>query len=368
MRGLLKNTDYVLIILAIILVVIGIVGIYSAGYNSSDNTEYQKQMIWFGIGLVIMGITWVIDYNILGKLSYIGYGIFLALLVGVLFTTPINNARSWFDLGFFKFQPSELMKIVYILLLAKLLDGINVKGKKQINKLSNLLGILFVFIVPFLLIIKQPDFGTAVVFAFITIIMVFKAGLSYKYILVGVIIVVALVPLVYNFVLSEYQQNRIKVFLNPELDPLDSGYNAIQSKIAIGAGKVFGTGLLQGTQTQFGYLPVKSSDFIFSAISEEMGFVVSAAIVIIYTIMIIRMINISNTAKDNFGSLVAIGVAGMYIFHLIENVGMTMGLLPITGIPLLLVSYGGSSMLTSFISLGLLLSVSGRRQRSLFVR
>ena len=135
MRGLLKNTDYVLIVLAVVLVVIGIVGIYSAGFNSTDNTEYQKQMIWFGVGLIVMGITWVIDYNLLGKLSYVGYGIFVALLIAVLFTTPINNATSWFDLGFFKFQPSELMKIVYILLLAKILDGINTKGKKQINKI-----------------------------------------------------------------------------------------------------------------------------------------------------------------------------------------------------------------------------------------
>lgn len=368
MRGVFKNSDYLLIVCAVILVIIGIIGIYSAGYNSTDNTEYQKQIIWFGIGLVVMGGAWLIDYNLLGKLSYAGYGVFLALLVAVLFTTPINNATSWFDLGFFKFQPSELMKIVYILLLAKVLDKMDVKGKKQINKLPNLFAVLVIFIVPFLLILKQPDFGTAIVFAFITITMLFKAGLSYKYMLIGLAILIVLAPLVYNFVLSDYQQNRIKVFLNPELDPLDSGYNAIQSKIAIGAGKLFGTGLLQGTQTQFGYLPVKSSDFIFSAISEELGFIASAGIVVIYTFMIIRMINISNTAKDNFGSLAAVGVAGMYMFHLIENVGMTMGLLPITGIPLLFVSYGGSSMLTSFISLGLLLSISGRRKKALFVR
>lgn len=368
MRGVLKNSDYLLIVCAVILVIIGIIGIYSAGYSSTDNTEYQKQIIWFGIGLVVMGGAWLVDYSLLGKLSYVGYGVFLALLVAVLFTTPINNATSWFDLGFFKFQPSELMKIVYILLLAKVLDKMDVKGKKQINKLPNLFAILVIFVVPFLLILKQPDFGTAIVFAFITITMLFKAGVSYKYMLIGLAILIVLAPLVYNFVLSDYQQNRIKVFLNPELDPLDSGYNAIQSKIAIGAGKLFGTGLLQGTQTQFGYLPVKSSDFIFSAISEELGFVASAGIVVIYTFMIIRMINISNTAKDNFGSLVAIGIAGMYMFHLIENVGMTMGLLPITGIPLLFVSYGGSSMLTSFISLGLLLSISGRRKTALFVR
>lgn len=368
MRSIFKNTDYVLIVLAVILVAMGIVGIYSAGYNSADTTEYQKQIMWFGIGAVFMCITWFIDYKVLGKLSYIGYGAFLILLVAVLFTTPINNATSWFDLGFFNFQPSEIMKIMYILLLANVLDKINAKGKKQINKLSNLAIVGVLFLVPFLLILKQPDFGTAIVFLFITVFMLFKAGISYKYILIGILILLIVAPLSYMFMLSDYQQNRIKVFLNPELDPLDSGYNAIQSKIAIGSGKFFGTGLLKGTQTQFGYLPVKSSDFIFSAISEEMGFVASIAIVIIYIVMIIRMINISTTAKDNFGSLLAIGIASMYIFHLLENVGMTMGLLPITGIPLLFVSYGGSSMLTSFISLGIMLSISGRRQRSFFIR
>jgi len=368
MRSIFKNTDYVLIVLAVLLVIIGIVGIYSAGYNSSDTTEYQKQIMWFGIGIVFMCITWFIDYKLLGKLSYVGYGAFLILLVAVLFTTPVNNATSWFNFGFFKFQPSEIMKIMYILVLANVIDKINIKGKKQINKVSNLAIIAIIFIVPFLLILKQPDFGTAIVFLFITVFMLYKGGISYKYILVGILILIIVAPLAYTFLLSEYQQNRIKVFLNPELDPLDTGYNAIQSKIAIGSGKFFGTGLLKGTQTQFGYLPVKSSDFIFSAISEEMGFIASIAIVIIYIVMIIRMINISTTAKDNFGSLLAIGIASMYIFHLLENVGMTMGLLPITGIPLLFVSYGGSSMLTSFISLGIMLSISGRRQRSFFVR
>ena len=368
MRSVFKNTDYVLIILAVLLVIIGVLGIFSSGYNSSDTTEYQKQLIWFGIGIVFMCLSWFADYKLLGKLSYIGYGVFLVLLVAVLFTTPVNNATSWFDLGFFTFQPSELMKIVYILLLAKIIDKINLKGKKQINKFSNLGIIALIFIVPFLLILKQPDFGTAIVFLVITIFMLYKAGLSYKYIFVGILILVIVAPLAYTFILSEYQQDRIKVFFNPELDPLGSGYNAIQSKIAIGSGKLFGTGLLKGTQTQFGYLPVKSSDFIFAAISEEFGFIASMAIIVIYVIMVIRMINISTTAKENYGSLVAIGIASMYIFHLVENVGMTMGLMPITGIPLLFVSYGGSSMLTSFISLGIILSISGRRQRSFFVR
>lgn len=368
MRSLFKNADYILIGLAVLLVGIGVVGIYSAGYNSLDTTEYIKQLIWFGIGIVVMFVTWLLDYNILGKLSYVGYGIFILLLVAVLFTTPVNNATSWFDLGFFTFQPSELMKIVYILMLAKVLDKVITKDKKKINKLSTLGIILTIFLVPFVLILTQPDFGTAIVFAFITFFMLYKAGISYKYIIIAFLVILALAPLVYMFALSDYQQNRIKVFLNPELDPLDSGYNAIQSKIAIGSGMLMGTGLLQGTQTQFGYLPVKSSDFIFSAIAEELGFIVCVIIILVYIIMIFRMINISNSSKDRFGSIVSIGIASMFMFHLIENVGMTMGLLPITGIPLLFVSYGGSSMLTSFIALGIILSISSRRQRSFILK
>lgn len=367
MRGLTKNTDWVLVALVAVLAIIGIIAIYSSGVNSTDTTEYQKQIIWCVLGIVMMFVIWRLDYHTLGKLSYVGYVLFILLLVAVLFTTPVNNARSWFDLKFFTFQPSELMKIMYILLMAKVLDKINEKNKNRINKFKSLAIVFLLFAVPFGLIVIQPDFGTAIVFAFVTICMLFKAGISYKYILFGLIILAILAPIAYTFLLSEYQQNRIKVFLNPELDPLDTGYNAIQSKIAIGSGMWFGTGLTKGTQTQFGYLPVKSSDFIFSAISEELGFIMSSAIVVIYTFVIIRMINISTTAKDNFGSLVAFGIAAMFMFHMIENIGMTIGLLPITGIPLLLVSYGGTSMVTSFIAIGLLLSISGRRQRSLFI-
>ena len=157
------------------------------------------------------------------------------------------------------------------------------------------------------------------------------------------------------------------MFLNPGLEPLGSGYNAIQSKIAVGSGMLFGTGLLKGTQTQYGYLPVKTSDFIFSVISEEMGFIISALIVIIYTVLLVRIINVSRTAKDTYGSLVTIGIFGMIFFHFIENIGMTMGLLPITGIPLPFVSYGGSNLLTNFVAIGIVLSVSARRQRTFFV-
>lgn len=367
-KTLLKNTDLIILISVILLVIIGIVGIYSAGYNDSTlKTDYVKQFFWLIASLAILIIVWLLDYNMFGVLSIPLYVVCLGLLVGVLFTEPIYGATSWFRFGPISIQPSEIMKVVYILLSAKYMDYVLSKDKKAINKWQNILAILGIVLVPVLLILKQPDFGTAVVFLFMTVLMLYKAGIKYKYIIVGFLILLALIPLVYFFVLNDVQKQRILVFLNPELEPLGSGYNAIQSKIAVGSGMLFGTGLLKGTQTQYGYLPVKTSDFIFSVISEEMGFIISALIVIIYTVLLVRIINVSRTAKDTYGSLVTIGIFGMIFFHFIENIGMTMGLLPITGIPLPFVSYGGSNLLTNFVAIGIVLSVSARRQRTFFV-
>ena len=368
MRSVFKNTDYIILILALILAIVGIVGIYSAGKNStSSSDEYIKQIIWIGISFVAMFVVWMLDYHLSSIIGLIGYPICLILLVAVLFMPEINGASSWFSIGSVQIQPSEFMKIAYILFFSKYIDFVYTKGKDAINKWYYLALTLFVFLIPVGLIMLQPDFGTALVFASITFFMLFKSGLSYKYVLTLVLILIVAVPLLYFFVLGEYQQQRIQVFFDPELEPLGAGYNAIQSKIAVGSGMLFGTGLGKGTQTQWGYLPVKSSDFIFSVISEEMGFVMSALIVVIYIVMLYRILRVVETSKDRLGSTIAIGVFGMFFFHFLENIGMTIGLMPITGIPLPFVSYGGSSMLTNFIALGLLLSISSRRQKSLFV-
>ena len=368
LRTLLKNTDLIILIAVIGLVIIGIIGIYSAGYNDEDlKSDYFKQFVWLIISLVALALVWLIDYNVFGVLSGPMYLVCLGLLVGVLWTEPIYGATSWFQLGSVSIQPSEITKIIYILLSAKFMDFVLSKDKKAINRWYIILVVLGLMLMPVLLILMQPDFGTAAVFLFITIFMLFKAGINYKYILAGILIFIILVPAVYFLVLNDVQKERILVFLDPELDPLGSGYNAIQSKIAVGAGQLFGTGLLKGTQTQFGYLPVKTSDFIFSVISEEMGFIISVLLVIIYTVLLLRIVNVSKTAKDIYGSLVTMGVFGMLFFHFIENIGMTMGLLPITGIPLPFVSYGGSNLLTNFIAIGIVLSISARRQRTFFV-
>lgn len=367
MRNLLKNTDYLLLILALVLVLVGIIGIYSAGLNSTiSKDEYLKQIMWTGISLVVMVVVWLLDYHLTSVFGLGGYPLFLILLVIVLFMPEINGARSWFNIGGTLIQPSEFMKIVYILTLSKIIEYIG-KNKDAINKWYNLLIIGAVFAVPLLLIMLQPDLGTAIVFVSITFFMLFKSGLNYKYVIALILLVVVLVPIVYFFVLSDYQQERILVFLNPEREPLGAGYNAIQSKIAVGSGMIFGTGLGKGTQTQWGYLPVKSSDFIFSVISEEFGFIVSILVVVIYVVLLLRILKVAETSKDKLGSSIAIGVFGMYFFHFLENIGMTIGLMPITGIPLPFVSYGGSSLLTNFIALGILLSITSRRQKTLFV-
>ena len=197
--------------------------------------------------------------------------------------------------------------------------------------------------------------------------MLFTGGLNKWYIITGIILIVVAVPLLYFFVLPDHAKTRIDVFLNPDLDPRGAGYNLTQSKLAIGSGELFGMGYLKGNQTQLGFLYPKSTDFIFSVIGEELGFLVAAAIIILYVILITKAITISKTAKDDLGSLIAIGIAGIFIFHMTENIGMTIGLLPITGVPLPFVSYGGSSLLSNLIMIALLMNISGRRQKSIFL-
>lgn len=370
-KNLLRNTDYILIITIIALFIIGVVGIYSAGYGDGDSgsTEYQKQIIWFCVVCVIAIFLWAIDTSMFGIIGYALYGINLILLILVLTMPSTFGASSWFKIGGISYQPSELMKIGYILVTAKVMAMYcENKETPQPDKKKNLIliGIIaLLFIVPFMLIIIQPDFGTALVYIMILAFMTFKMGLKYRYIIAGVLLGVILLPILYN-ILPDHAKTRIDVFLNPELDPLGDGYNAIQSKIAVGAGMFLGTGLLKGSQTQYDYLPVQSSDFIFSVISEEMGFVISALVVILYLILLLRILKIASDAKDIYSSFIAIGIAGMFTFHFIENIGMTIGLLPITGVPLPFVSYGGSNLITSGIAIGLVLNISARKSQITF--
>lgn len=364
-RKILKNIEWSILISTIILVIIGLVALTSATKNSNYE-ELKKQILWLTISIPILIVVIFVDYDIFAKISPILYGIILILLVAVLFTSAVNGATSWFDIGPFSFQPAEFAKVVIVLFIAWLITKIQKNGRDQINRVLKLGLLLIAFAVPVLLIIKQPDYGTAMAFVSAFIFMLFIAGLKKRYIIPSILLVVILVPVLYFFVLPEHAKSRIDVYLNPDLDPRGAGYNIIQSKLAIGAGQLLGMGLFKGNQTQLGFLYPKTTDFIFSLIGEEMGFVVAASIIFLYVVLITKSIYVAKTAKDDLGSYIAMGIAGIFFFHMIENIGMTMGLLPITGVPLPFVSYGGSSLLSNFIMIGLLLNISGRRQKAIF--
>ena len=365
-RQELKNMEWTIIICAIILSGIGLLALYSVSYNTGFS-ELKKQAIWLGISFVAMFIVVLIDYDVIAKVSPIWYVFFCVLLFGVLFTVPVDGANRWFNLGSFTFQPAEFSKVFVILFTAYVMSKIQENGMNKINKIWWLFLVILVAAVPIALVIKEPDHGTALSYIIALLFMIFTAGIDKKYVIVALTLIIVSVPLLYNYVLPDYAKSRIDVFLNPQLDPRGSGYNIIQSKLAIGAGELMGMGLLQGNQTQLGYLHPKTTDFIFAAIGEELGFIVTALIVILYVFLITKAIYVAKTARDNLGSYIAIGIAGIFFFHMAENIGMTIGLLPISGIPLPFISYGGSSLITSFICIGLLLNISSKRQKTIFV-
>ena len=364
---ILKNMEWGILINALILCAVGFGALYSATHSDGYG-ELKKQMISFAISIVIMIIVMFIDYEVLLKISPFVYGVSIVMLIAVLFTKEINGATSWFNIGFFSIQPGEFAKIGVILFLSNTIVRIQERGKEEINVFWKLGIILLTVMVPVFLIIIQPDFGTATAYIVALILILFVAGIDKKYILVASIVVIVGAPLVYKFVLPEHAKTRIDVFLNPESDARGAGYNIIQSKLAIGAGELTGMGLLNGNQTQLGYLYPKTTDFIYAVIGEEMGFIVAGGVILVYVLLITKSLYVAKTAKDDAGAYIATGIAGIFLFHMVENIGMTMGLLPITGVPLLFISYGGSSLITSFICIGILLNISGNRKRTIFAK
>lgn len=290
------------------LLIIGLVALFSATQDNNYD-DFKKQIIWAIVSIPIMFIVIFIDYNTIAKFSPIFYGIFIILLIGVLFTPSINGAKSWFQItSTLTFQPSELAKVFVILFLAYVMVKIQARNLEEINRFTSL-GIIFLVLgIPLGLIAIQPDIGTAIAFVIATALMLFVAGIDKKYIITAILLVVILLPILYFFVLPDHAKNRIDVFLNPGLDPRGAGYNIIQSKLAIGSGQLFGMGLLKGNQTQLGFLYPKSTDFIFSVIGEEMGFIIAGAVIILYVVLITKTIYVAKTAKDDLGSYIAIGI------------------------------------------------------------
>ncbi len=429
------NFDYILMSACILLIVLGILFIYSSGINADGeltSNEYLRQIVWAFLGSGFMLAISLVRYDYFRDFSPIIYGVMLAaVLFTLVFGEVVNGARSWLKIGTMAIQPSEFMKIALILMLAYYMDR---AGLREMSGFKGLTLSILIMLPPMFMVLMQPDLGTAMVYFPIALFMLYAAGAKSLHLLfiVGMVllaVIFAVLPewekniypgtldffIIFNDVryfavvvvalslcfglslvgyliykrgylfvicyiflmliigfllakgarwfLKDYQMMRLIVFLDPYIDPRGAGWNIIQSMTAVGAGGFSGMGFLQGTQSHYQYLPQQSTDFLFSILSEEWGFLGGFLVTILYSVIIVRGIIIATQAKDKFGSYVAIGVVAMLFFHYIVNVGMTIGIMPITGIPLLFLSYGGSSLWTAMIAMGLLMSVSHHRYK-----
>ena len=365
-RRLLKNLDFVTIATVSLLIVISLVVIGSATHiNTPSDERYwfvERQGFFALMNVVIIFVMLNFDYKILGKFATTLYVINMVMLLAVMFVgQSALGAQRWIQLGPISLQPSEFSKLIMIISLADMLD----KKNGRLYSFKDLVPIFVYVALPFLLVLKQPDLGTSLVFLAILFGMIFVAGIRTKHLMIIFAAGAAFMPIFWHF-LKDYQKKRLTVFIDPNVDPLGSGYHIIQSKIAIGSGMLFGKGLFAGTQSQLNFLPENHTDFIFAVIGEELGFVGGVFILMLYFILLYRGIKIAGLARDNFGTLLATGITSMLAFHLLVNVGMTAGIMPVTGIPLPLMSYGVSALTTNMVSIGILLNIYMRRQKIMF--
>ena len=350
----LNKLNINLIIVFCVLFTIGMSTLYSA---SSGNIKpwFIKQAIYFFIFLPITILIALTDINFWFKNSYIIYflSIFLLLLVAIIGHKSMGATR-WINFGFIRIQPSEFMKIGLILALARYFFQCS---QEDINNNKKLLIPILIFIIPFLLILKQPNLGTALILAAITISILFFVGVAIKKFIIFFILILLSIPFTWKFILHDYQKQRIITFINPDSDPLNSGYNIMQSKIAIGSGGIWGKGFLKGTQGQLEFLPEKHTDFIFTILCEEFGFISSLTVILLFLTVFIMMIYIITKCKHTFGRVIVSGIFINLFCHFFINIGMITGILPVVGTPLPLFSYGGSITATTLISLGFVLNV-----------
>jgi len=359
-RRLFIHFDWALLGIVLAIASIGILNLYSAAAKAetAGASLYLKQIFWLLIGLVAMVTIAFAEYRFYSDFAYIVYTIALVLLLVVLAYGMITSgAQRWVRIGPLSFQPSEFVKISFILALARFFHR---PPNREGYSLKQLHLPFLLLLLPMVLILKQPDLGTAIVLllVFFSILIFVKIRWS-SLLTIGLTGAVA-VPLLWNF-LKGYQKRRIITFFNPDLDPLGAGYHLIQSKIAVGSGGILGKGFMKGTQSKLGFLPEQQTDFIFSALGEEWGLIGSLFVIGLYVALILWGLRIAVQAKDRFSAILAFGVVAMLFWHVFINIGMVLGMMPVVGIPLPLLSYGGSFIVSTLIGVGLLLNVSMRR-------
>lgn len=358
-RRLIKNFGWTILLLTVVFCIIGLVNLYSASYHTGL-TSFKKQVVWVSAGLLVMlGVSFV-NYMLLNRYAlhiYTG-SVFLLLLV-LLLGKEVSGSKSWLSLGPAAIQPSELVKIAAILLIARFYHNDFDDGPFGISDLVKplILTALLIF-----LVMLQPDLGTAIMIVLISGSMFLFMGIKKKTLALTLLSLVIFAVPVWNFYLKDYQKDRIMTFVDPSIDPLGSGYNSIQSQIAVGSGKLTGKGFMSGTQTQLRFIPAQKTDFAFSVLAEEWGFIGGAVTLVIYFLLILYILDTASLAKDKFSMLTAYGIASLFFWHALINIGMVLGMLPVIGIPLLLFSYGGSSVMTSLIAIGIVLGIKMRQK------
>ena len=354
MRELKKDPNVIVIICLVVLNIFSLISLYSSIYYDfeSQSSIFYKQILWFIISWIFLIIFSLINYRLYYHLTIPIYmvTIFLLFLVDVFGKTAMGSQR-WLSIGGFNLQPSELSKITTILILAKFFS------KDRQTGFINVLCALSLVLINAFFIYKQPDLGSSL---FIILLFFFVGFFSdVKKIYFFILIIIASIFFSFSFKnLKDYQKKRLLVFVNPNIDPLGAGYTIIQSKIAIGSGKLFGKGFLGGTQNQFSFLPERHTDFIFTVIAEEWGFLGSIFLILIYYIILKKILDISEQLKDSYAKILCIGISANIFLGIFINMGMTMGILPVVGIPLLFISYGGSHLVSSFILMGIFLNIS----------
>lgn len=354
----LASIDWVLLLLASIIVVASLVTLYT--FDGSQNF-FNKQIVFFVIALVFFFLGSVIDLSLFRTthVAFLGYLFFIGILLALfIFGHTAKGAQSWFSIGQFAFQPTDFMKIATILVSAKFFSRRHV----EIKHFKHVAVSIVYMLIPFMLIFLQPDFGSAIALFLIWFGMILFSGLSKKHIIMFSIIGLSLFVFLWGFVFKEYQKNRIRNFINPTLDIKGTGYNAKQSIIAVGSGQVIGKGIGYGTQSRLNFLPEHETDFIFAAYAEEWGFVGSVLLILLYTFLLLRITMTALYAQNNFEILILVGIVIFFLSHLLINIGMNIGIMPITGITLPLMSYGGSHLLAEFFALGLVSSAYSRRR------
>lgn len=362
----IKNIDTGLITAALLLFIAGAASLYFMG--DIDNVRggyfFTRQLIWFGGAAIAVYLSFSLNYKLWERFSWLLYIINIVLLAGLLvFGSSEQGAESWVGMKFFNIQPSEFAKLLFTVTLA----GFISRYRHELHRLPVMAAAFGLFLVPFLLTILQPDMGTAMIFAAIFVGMLLCGGMDGPVLLVSLTGFVSAGIALAPYVLKEYQFRRLLSFMNPESDPRGMGYQLLQSLIAIGSGGAFGRGVNGATQSARGFLPAAHSDFIFAAICEQAGLAGAIIIICLFTWFLFRITRIASKVEDTFAIYISCGLFCMFAFQCAVNIGMTVGLCPITGVPLPFVSYGGSSLLMNGVSIGLLLNIAARRRKIMFV-